>query len=117
MWASRLGHPVAIQDEFIEVDLPSDPVLASNQDDFKDAAYLVASVRLARLAGRIGYSIYNRNPQETSLSQRVQEALKDLRNWVEELPDHLHIDPKDYNVEPSPKPLSLHLYFNQVIPA
>ncbi|KAH7009938.1 fungal-specific transcription factor domain-containing protein [Ilyonectria destructans] len=115
MWASRLGHPVAIQDEFIEVDLPSDPVLASNQDDFKDAAYLVASVRLARLAGRIGYSIYNRNPQETSLSQRVQEALKDLRNWVEELPDHLHIDPKDHNVDPSPKPLSLHLYFNQCV--
>ncbi|KAK7429421.1 hypothetical protein QQZ08_004013 [Neonectria magnoliae] len=113
MWASRLGHPVAIQDEFIEVDLPCDPVLTSGHDDFKDSGYLVASVRLARLAGRIGYSIYNRNPQQTSLSQRVQEALKDLRNWVEELPAHLHIEPKDNSVEPSPKPLSLHLYFNQ----
>ncbi|KAH7126141.1 fungal-specific transcription factor domain-containing protein [Dactylonectria macrodidyma] len=115
MWASRLGHPVAIQEEFIEVDLPKDLGPGNDSDDFKDAAYLIASLQLARLAGRISYSIYSRNPQETSLSQRVQEALKSLRNWVEELPAHLHLDPKDSTAEPSPKPLSLHLYFNQCV--
>lgn len=115
MWASRLGHPVAIQDEFIEVDLPTNPVLGGCHDDFMDSSYINANIRLARLAGRIGYSIYSRAAQQTSLSQRVQEALKDLRNWVEELPAHLHIESKDSNADPSPKPLSLHLYFNQCV--
>ncbi|RSL47265.1 hypothetical protein CEP53_009999 [Fusarium sp. AF-6] len=113
MWASRLGHPVAIQDNDIEVDFPSDPVLATPSDDFADSAYFIASIRLARLAGRVLNSIYTRRPQQKTLSQRVQEALRDLRTFVEELPAHLHIESTD-GPEPSPKPLSLHLYFNQV---
>ncbi|KAF5538965.1 positive activator of transcription [Fusarium phyllophilum] len=96
MWASRLGHPVAIQDDDIEVDLPTDPVLDTPSDDFADSSYFIAGLRLARLAAK-----------------RVQEALRDLRAFVEELPPHLHIEPTDAP-EPSPKPLSLHLYFNQV---
>ncbi|RSL56435.1 hypothetical protein CEP54_008854 [Fusarium duplospermum] len=113
MWASRLGHPVAIQDNDIEVDFPSDPVLETPSDDFADSAYFIASIRLARLAGRVINSIYTRRPQQKTLSQRVQEALRDLRTFVEELPAHLHIESTD-GPEPSPKPLSLHLYFNQV---
>lgn len=109
MWASRLGHPVAIQDSDIEVDFPSN----TPSDDFADSAYFIASIRLARLAGRVINSIYTRRPQQKTLSQRVQEALRDLRTFVEELPPHLHIEPTD-GPEPSPKPLSLHLYFNQV---
>ncbi|KAF4980540.1 hypothetical protein FZEAL_3475 [Fusarium zealandicum] len=112
LWASRLGHPVAIQDDDIEVDLPADPVLGIPSDDFGDSAYFIASVRLARLSSRILNSIYTRKPQQKTLSQRVQEALKDLREFVEELPPHLHIESTD-GPEPSPKPLSLHLYFNQ----
>lgn len=113
MWASRLGHPVAIQDNDIEVDFPSDPVLETPSDDFADSAYFIASIRLARLAWRVINSIYTRRPQQKTLSQRVQEALRDLRTFVEELPPHLHIESTD-GPEPSPKPLSLHLYFNQV---
>ncbi|KAH7236465.1 fungal-specific transcription factor domain-containing protein [Fusarium tricinctum] len=113
MWASRLGHPVAIRDDDIEVDLPTDPVLGAPSDDFADSAYFIASIRLAALAARVINSIYTRKPQQKTLSQRVQEALRDLRAFVEELPSHLHIEPTDAP-EPSPKPLSLHLYFNQV---
>ena len=113
MWASRLGHPVAIRDDDIEVNLPTDPGLGTLSDDFVDASYLIASSRLARLAARVINSIYTRKPQQKTLSQRVQEALRDLRAFVEELPAHLHIEPTDAP-EPSPKPLSLHLYFNQV---
>ncbi|KAF4446755.1 hypothetical protein F53441_9689 [Fusarium austroafricanum] len=109
MWASRLGHPVAIQDDDIEVDFPTD----IPSDDFPDSSYTIASIRLARLSARVINSIYTRKPQKKTLSQRVQEALRDLRAFVEELPAHLHIEPTDAP-EPSPKPLSLHLYFNQV---
>lgn len=113
MWASRLGHPVAIQDDDIEVDLPTDPVLDTPSDDFADSSYFIAGLKLARLAAKVINAIYTRRPQQKTLSQRVQEALRDLRAFVEELPPHLHIEPTDAP-EPSPKPLSLHLYFNQV---
>ncbi|KAF4472184.1 hypothetical protein FALBO_904 [Fusarium albosuccineum] len=71
MWASRLSHPVAIQDDDIEVDLPSDPVLETPSDDFADSAYFIASISLAKLSARIINSIYTRKPQQKTLSQRV----------------------------------------------
>ncbi|KAK6222559.1 fungal specific transcription factor [Colletotrichum tabaci] len=113
MWAAKLGHPVAVQDIEIEVDLPSNPAVdESVADDFADASYFVASVKLARLLGRVVPSIYRRRAQQTSLSHRVQEALKELRAWSGELPPQLHIDFKPTS-ERTPKPISLHLNFNQ----
>ncbi|KAK1470496.1 fungal specific transcription factor domain-containing protein [Colletotrichum cuscutae] len=113
MWAAKLSHPVAVQDIDIEVDLPSNPVVDDNiADDFADASYFVASVKLAGLLGKVVPSIYRRRLQDTSLSHRVQEALKDLRGWSAELPPQLHIDSKPTS-ERMPKPISLHLNFNQ----
>ncbi|OHE98296.1 fungal specific transcription factor domain-containing protein [Colletotrichum orchidophilum] len=113
MWAAKLSHPVAVQDIDIEVDLPSDPVVDERlADDFADASYFVASVKLASVLGKVVPSIYRRRAQDTSLSHRVQEALKDLRGWSSELPPQLHIDSKPTS-ERMPKPISLHLNFNQ----
>lgn len=115
MWASKLGHPISVRDDVIEVDLPSNPNVKNSVDDFRDCAYFVASIRLARLSGGILHSIYSRKAEQKSLSQRVQEALKDLRQFVQDLPSHLHIESSD-TTEPSPRPisLSLNLSFNQV---
>ncbi|KAK2774662.1 C6 transcription factor [Colletotrichum kahawae] len=113
MWASKLGHPVCVQDVDIEVDLPSNPTVdESIADDFAEASYFVASVKLARVLGKIVPLIYRRRNQQMSLSHRVQEALNDLRGWVEELPPQLHIDHK-VTSERMQKPISLHLNFNQ----
>ncbi|TEA17097.1 putative transcriptional regulatory protein [Colletotrichum sidae] len=113
MWAAKLGHPVCIQDLDIEVDLPSNPAVdATVADDFADASYAIASVKLARVLGKIVPSIYRRRNQQTSLSHRVQEALQELRGWSEELPPQLHID-APVTSERMPKPLALHLNFNQ----
>ncbi|KAF7561858.1 hypothetical protein G7046_g2287 [Stylonectria norvegica] len=112
MWAAKLGHPVAVRDDAIEVDLPTNTIVGEGDDDFDDSAYFIAKIRLARLSGRILNSIYSRRAQDKSLSQRVQEALKELQAWVEELPSHLHIESNDAT-ELSPKPASLHLSFNQ----
>ncbi|KAI8265809.1 putative transcriptional regulatory protein [Colletotrichum sp. SAR11_239] len=115
MWASKLGHPVCVQDVDIEVDLPSNPMVdESIADDFADASYFVASVKLARVLGKIVPLIYRRRNQQMSLSHRVQEALNDLRGWVEELPPQLHIDHK-VTSERMQKPISLHLNFNQYL--
>ncbi|TDZ68176.1 putative transcriptional regulatory protein [Colletotrichum trifolii] len=112
IWASKLGHPSAIQDSDIGVDLPSDPAPGSpSSDDFDDTAYHIASLRLAARVTRTVRSIYGqRNQGDASLSTRVQQALRDLRAWVEDLPSHLQISSPDT----APKPISLHLSFNQI---
>lgn len=116
MWAINLGNPVAAPDDVIDVDLPSNTALPDNED-FSDAAYYIARIRLAQLSGRIVQSVYirksKRSPQETTLSQRVQGALKDLHEWGESLPRHLHIDTSSAE-KPNPATTSLHLSFNQV---
>ncbi|TDZ13470.1 putative transcriptional regulatory protein [Colletotrichum spinosum] len=113
IWASKLGHPSAIQDSDIGVDLPSDPAPGSpSSDDFDDTAYHIASLRLAARVTRTVRSIYGqRNQGDASLSTRVQQALRDLRAWVEDLPSHLQISSPDT----APKPISLHLSFNQYL--
>lgn len=115
MWSSKLGHPFAIQDNDIELSLPSTPAVVSETDaqDFADPAYYTASVKLASLASRIIRTIYARGNQSTSLSNRVQQALKDLRSWVEELPSQLQID-SHARTDVVPSPVTLHLSFNQV---
>ncbi|KAF9878591.1 C6 transcription factor [Colletotrichum karsti] len=114
IWASKLGHPSAIQDSDIGVDLPSEPVVGQTfAADFDDTSYHIASLRLAALVTKTVRSIYGqRNQGEATLSTRVQQALKDLRAWVEDLPTHLQIDNPESQT--GPKPISLHLSFNQL---
>ncbi|KAI6782178.1 uncharacterized protein J7T54_002415 [Emericellopsis cladophorae] len=114
MWASMLGHPPAVQDEDIDVGLPSDVVVAPElAGDFADAAYYIASLRLASVVTRTIRSIYGRRNTGKTFTARVQQALTDLRVWVEELPSHLHVDAQGF-ADSVPKPVSLHLSFNQV---
>lgn len=113
--ASKMGHPVSVQDDDIGVDMPSDDGLADqHQQDFSDATNLRARIRLAQLSRDIITSIYGRKTVHVAFSKRVQKALKDMRSWVEELPKHLQI-----GIEDTSRPLArsvkwLHLSFNQV---
>lgn len=115
MWAAKLGYPTAIRDDEIEVNLPSNPVgLSDNVTlDFPDREYFVARIGLARLSGRVIYSIYGQRKHEPSLSRRIQSAFKDLRQWLEGLPPFLRVDRQDED-ELDPRARSLHLLFNQV---
>lgn len=115
MWAAKLGYPTAIRDDEIEVNLPSNPegLAESSTLDFPDREYFISRVALARLSGRIIYSIYGQRKQAPSLSRRIQTAFKDLRDWMEELPPSLRIDGREEG-ELNPRARSLHLLFNQV---
>ncbi|KAL4792174.1 fungal-specific transcription factor domain-containing protein [Aspergillus venezuelensis] len=110
MWAAKLGYPSAIRDEEIEVNFPSDIFDAF---DFPDRDYFVARIVLARLSGRIIYTIYGRKPQQASLAQRVQEIFGDLRRWLGDLPLSLQIDTQAVG-DVDPRARSLHLLFNQL---
>ncbi|KAG7133272.1 putative transcriptional regulatory protein C3C7.04 like [Verticillium longisporum] len=113
MWASKLGQPAAIGDRDIMVDPPSNAsVDAAVAGDFGDCAYYIASSRLASITSTMVRCIYNTRDQSTTLSSRVQQTLKDLREWVQELPSHLHLDAAPHS-EAAYKPTPLHLSFNQ----
>jgi proline utilization trans-activator len=113
MWSAKLGFPHAISDKEIEVGFPSNPSEYTDQEDIPDCAYFVAIIGLARLTSRTMGSIYGSSSQKTSLSQRVQSALTDLRNWKDELPETLKLKNADL-VATDPRACSLQLLFNQV---
>lgn len=115
MWAAKLGYPSAIQDEDIEVNLPSNPEFVddSTTSDFADCAYFIARVGLARLSTRIIHSIYLQKADAPSLSRRVQDCFADLRRWLKELPVSLQIEAKEEELDPRVR--SLHLLFNQLV--
>ncbi|KAK0638023.1 putative transcriptional regulatory protein C3C7.04 [Lasiodiplodia hormozganensis] len=117
MWASKLGHPPAIQDDDIGVDLPSEPPVGSKySNDFTDSAYHVANIRLTSLLTKVIRSVYSlrKQNQGDSLSTRVHQSLKDLQSWVESLPPQLQIDHSSETTHDL-KTISLHLAFNQCV--
>ncbi|ORY64838.1 fungal-specific transcription factor domain-containing protein [Pseudomassariella vexata] len=116
LWASKMGHPVSIQDEDISVDLPSDTGISdADAADFLAADYMNASIRLARISRDIISSIYNRKTTNIPFSQRVQKALGDLRGWVGALPKHLQIDSREGERPLARNVQLLHLSFNQYV--
>jgi len=113
MWSAKLGFPHAISDTVIEIDLPSNLPENTDQDDIPECSYLVAMIGLASLTSQIMGSIYGSASQKTSLSQRVQSALTDLRKWKDELPESLMIKNVDLAASDS-RACYLQLMFNQV---
>ena len=116
MWAAKLGPPFVLRDDEIGVNLPSNPVGLGDggASDFPDRGYFVARIGLARLSGRIIYSIYGQKEHTLSLSHQVQAAFGDLRRWLEELPSSIQIDGRNED-QLDPRARSLHLLFNRFV--
>lgn len=114
MWASKMGLPSQILDDDVHLDLPSTISPQQLHDEqFSDADYLVANVKLARIVGETIAKLYSRRKYTETFLQRVQELLKALKNWVDTLPSHFRLNEED--PEANKKPItSLHLAFNQV---
>lgn len=114
MLGAKSGYPTFLRDDDIEVDLPSDNDLTSTQnDDLISSKYLIASIRLARIAGNIISNLYSRKKLENTFSQRVHKIFRDLRNWFETLPEDMQIRNNDSSLV-ARHIVSLHLSFNQV---
>ena len=112
--ASKLGLPVSIQDDDIQVDLPSSEALGDeSQDDFGDAEYILRNIELAKLSAHSIGSIYSRRKHRSPFSQRVQLSLKDLTKWVESLPPHLQLGESGGGSASPNNIVYLHLTFNQ----
>ncbi|KAK6086217.1 fungal specific transcription factor domain-containing protein [Seiridium cupressi] len=112
--AARLSQPFSIQDDEIELDLPSDSALPrDSKDDFTGAHDLVNRIKLVRLTGQITKLLYGRKAQKDSFLQRVQQALKDLQDWFRTLEGGLNVEEQRASKNYSGAMRSLLLSFNQ----
>lgn len=112
--AVRLSQPFSIQDDEIQVDLPSNIGLSGNgQDDFADACHLVNRIKLVKLSGQVIRLLYGRKTENESFLQRVQQALKDLQDWLRKLEGDMHAEEQQTPKITGPMK-SLLLSFNQV---
>ena len=96
LWAGRAGIPPSIPEESIEIRLPSGQGLpVGSEIDFRDPEFLVMGVRLSRILSRAVNTLYVWKRQQTSFSERVQAAVRSLRDWAEDLPEHLRLRPDE----------------------
>lgn len=119
MWASKIGWPSSIPDDSVEISMPSNEGIVDLspelRKDFGDAEYIVMSVRLARMLNHAVNTLYVRRRQPTSFSERVQVAVRALRDWAGGLPEHLKLDESDSSMSAEGHILYLHLAFNQAV--
>ncbi|KAE8133528.1 fungal-specific transcription factor domain-containing protein [Aspergillus pseudotamarii] len=112
MYTSKIGLPLQIRDDDIYVDLPTPVNSPDAEEQFSDTAYLVSSIRLARIIGQIVEKIYTRKPHQESFLQREQQLLLALQDWVQSLPAHIKLPAVE---TPQKHVVSLHLQFNQCV--
>ncbi|CAH0044704.1 unnamed protein product [Clonostachys solani] len=111
--ASKLGQPVSIRDEDIDVEMPSmDGLSEEEKIEFLDPQPLITNIKLARIIGNILTDIYGIPNRTQGLRiHRVHGILKQLREWHDDLPPEMRVKERG-----TPRPVSsLHLAYNQCI--
>ncbi|PSN65683.1 hypothetical protein BS50DRAFT_396162 [Corynespora cassiicola Philippines] len=112
---SKIGLPVSVADDDIQVDLPGvDGAESFDAVDFQDLEYELRSIGLSRIAAMSTVQIYSRRGHRNPFSQRVQAVLKDLDRWMDTLPAKFYLR-ADGSSLPEPHIVYLHLRFNQSV--
>ncbi|KAL4974182.1 fungal-specific transcription factor domain-containing protein [Aspergillus desertorum] len=111
--ASKLGQPIAVRDEDIDVEMPSmEGLTREEMAEFLDPRNLVINIKLGRIIGNILTQVYG-IPKATKglYIHQVHSILKQLRAWHDELPSDMRVKERG-----TPRPVaSLHLAYNQCI--
>jgi proline utilization trans-activator len=134
--ASKIGQPITVRDEDIDVEMPSmDDLTRDEMKEFLDPRNLVINIKLAKIIGNIRKStwfigslfiflrlltcicppvtqIYG-IPKATKglYIHQVHSILNQLRAWQDELPPDMRVVERS-----TPRPIaSLHLAYNQCI--
>ncbi|RBR24749.1 uncharacterized protein FIESC28_02522 [Fusarium coffeatum] len=111
--ASKLGQPITVRDEDIDVEMPSQEGLTKEEmAEFLDPQNLITNIKLARIIGNILTHIYG-IPKATNglYIHQVHGILKQLRAWHDDLRPDMRVKERG-----TPRPVaSLHLAYNQCI--
>lgn len=115
--SAKLGHPMMIRDEDIDAPLPStNGLTAEEEDDFMDAAQLLANIKLSRITGSIVSLIYGSGLSKAkNFIGNVHQILNSLKQWDTELSPDLKLDHDKFPTYGSRSVASLRLHFNQCI--
>ncbi|KAI1380424.1 fungal-specific transcription factor domain-containing protein [Hypoxylon crocopeplum] len=106
------GHPISIQDDDIDV-LPPSPIAGENS---RTAAILARYTQLSRIQGIVGEEIYRKKQKSgTSLSASVQNIMKTLSDWFDELPPDVRLDPSDLEKAVNREAVSTYLHYYHCI--
>lgn len=115
-WCSKVGWPPAIPDETVELGLPSDEAVpADAKDDFEDAQFIIFAIKLAKMHNDAVNTLYVRKRQPTSFSERVQVAVRAMRDWADALPKHLRVGSAESSPAVEAHVLYQHLAYNQAV--
>lgn len=106
------GHPISIQDDDIDVLLPS-PTEGEN-------THLPVTLRcytsLSKILGRIGEEIYRKRQKSgTNLGASVQNVMDSLSEWFRQIPPESRLQISDLDKEVPREQVSLYLYYYQCI--
>lgn len=110
----KSGNPISIHDEDIDVAWPNPmPGVDSNLSPPRVLAHYT---QLSRILGRIGGEIYRKKHKSgTNLLASVQSIMKDLANWLKDVPAELRIDFSDLDRPISREGVSTFLHYYQCI--
>ncbi|KIW43387.1 uncharacterized protein PV06_04496 [Exophiala oligosperma] len=106
------GHPISIQDDDIDVLLPS-PTEGENPHL---PMILRCYTSLSKILGRIGEEIYRRKQKSgTNLGASVQNVMDSLSDWFRQIPPDSRLEISDLDKEVRREQVSLYLYYYQCI--
>jgi hypothetical protein len=100
----------------VEIPLPSDEnIPEDSKEDFEDVQFIIFAIKLARMHNQAVNSLYVRKRQATSFSERVQVAVRAMRDWADELPQHLRVGLAETSPVVEAHVLYQHLAYNQAV--
>lgn len=106
------GHPISIQDEDIDLLLPTPKA----QEDNDIASILTSYTELSRIQGIIGEKIYRKKQRSGSdLSACVQHIMKTLSDWFEKLPEAMRSNSPQLDQHPRREIISIYLHYYHCI--
>lgn len=106
------GHPISINDDDIDVLLPS----PTEGEDPRPSSVLRNYTQLSQILGRIGQEIYRKKRQSgTSLSASIQNIMKNLSEWFAQLPPEVRLEPADFEKHINREIVSTYLHYYHCI--
>jgi len=115
--SSKVGLPIMLRDEDVDVPLPSmDNLTNEEKEDFHDPSHIIAQHKLAKITGDILNEIYRipKPGRAKTFPLSAHKILTSLQSWQETLPDILKFNQRTIPMYSSRSVASLHLNYSQV---